>query len=212
MPASVGVAVDTPFQPETPASDDPAPTDELVITLVRAARRGERPAFDRLYDRFASMIHGVLVAHVPLGEVDDLMQEVFMQAFRQLASLRADAAFGGWLLTICRNRAHDFHRQRGTRPRTTLAAATDDDPGASASAAPTSGADVPAEAARILALLRELPEAYRETLALRLVEGMTGPEIAARTGLTPGSVRVNLHRGMRLLRERLASRSNDRGQ
>jgi RNA polymerase sigma-70 factor, ECF subfamily len=38
---------------------------------------------------------------------------------------------------------------------------------------------------------------------LRLVEGMTGPEIAARTGLTPASVRVNLHRGMKQLRERL---------
>ena len=38
---------------------------------------------------------------------------------------------------------------------------------------------------------------------LRLVEGMTGPEIAARTGLTDGSVRVNLHRGMKLLREKL---------
>jgi len=40
-------------------------------------------------------------------------------------------------------------------------------------------------------------------LMLRLVEGMTGPEIAARTGLTDGSVRVNLHRGMKLLREKL---------
>jgi RNA polymerase sigma-70 factor (ECF subfamily) len=42
---------------------------------------------------------------------------------------------------------------------------------------------------------------------LRLVEGMTGPEIALRTGLTEGSVRVNLHRGMKLLRERLDGRS-----
>jgi RNA polymerase sigma-70 factor, ECF subfamily len=41
---------------------------------------------------------------------------------------------------------------------------------------------------------------------LRLVEGMTGPEIAQRTGLTAGSVRVNLHRGMKHLREKLASR------
>jgi RNA polymerase sigma-70 factor (ECF subfamily) len=48
-----------------------------------------------------------------------------------------------------------------------------------------------------------LPETYRETLLLRLVEGMTGPEIAARTGLTSGSVRVNLHRGMQQLREKL---------
>ena len=50
--------------------------------------------------------------------------------------------------------------------------------------------------------IRSLPEAYRETLVLRLVEGMTGPEIAARTGLTAASVRVNLHRGMKMLRER----------
>ena len=57
-----------------------------------------------------------------------------------------------------------------------------------------------------LAAIRSLPEAYRETLVLRLVEGMTGPEIAARTGLTPGSVRVNLHRGLAQLKEKLGRR------
>jgi RNA polymerase sigma-70 factor (ECF subfamily) len=59
------------------------------------------------------------------------------------------------------------------------------------------------KAKEILELIRGLPEAYRETLVLRLVEGMTGPEIAERTGLTPASVRVNLHRGMKQLREKL---------
>ena len=54
-----------------------------------------------------------------------------------------------------------------------------------------------------MAALRSLPEAYRETLVLRLVEGLTGPEIADRTGLTAASVRVNLHRGMKRLRETL---------
>jgi RNA polymerase sigma-70 factor (ECF subfamily) len=49
-----------------------------------------------------------------------------------------------------------------------------------------------------------LSETYRETLILRLVEGMTGPEIAARTGMTHGSVRVNLHRGMEQLRAKLS--------
>ena len=58
-----------------------------------------------------------------------------------------------------------------------------------------------AEAHAILAVIRALPEAYSETLVLRLVEGMTGEEIAERTGLTPGSVRVNLHRGMSPARE-----------
>ena len=50
-----------------------------------------------------------------------------------------------------------------------------------------------------------LSETYRETLILRLVEGMTGPEIAARTGMTHGSVRVNLHRGMEQLRAKLSA-------
>jgi RNA polymerase sigma-70 factor (ECF subfamily) len=59
------------------------------------------------------------------------------------------------------------------------------------------------KAHEILAAIRSCPEAYKETLVLRLVEGMTGPEIAERTGLTPDSVRVNLHRGMKLLRQKL---------
>ncbi|HVF87893.1 MAG TPA: sigma-70 family RNA polymerase sigma factor, partial [Pyrinomonadaceae bacterium] len=59
------------------------------------------------------------------------------------------------------------------------------------------------EAAEVLEVIRSLPEAYCETLVLRLVEGMTGPEIAERTGLQPDSVRVNLHRGMKLLRAKL---------
>jgi len=60
-----------------------------------------------------------------------------------------------------------------------------------------------AEAEWAIAAIASLPEAYRETLMLRLVAGLDGPEIAARTGLTHGSVRVNLHRGIALLRERL---------
>jgi len=69
------------------------------------------------------------------------------------------------------------------------------------------------QAAAILDAIRSLSEAYRETLILRLVEGMTGPEIAARTGMTHGSVRVNLHRGMQQLRAKLrADVDNDSSQ
>jgi RNA polymerase sigma-70 factor (ECF subfamily) len=58
----------------------------------------------------------------------------------------------------------------------------------------------------VLDAIRSLPEAYRETLILRLVEGMTGPEIADRTGLTAESVRVNLCRGMKMLRQLLEAK------
>jgi RNA polymerase sigma-70 factor (ECF subfamily) len=60
------------------------------------------------------------------------------------------------------------------------------------------------EAERVLTELRALPESYRETLSLRLLGECSGIEIARLTGMTHGSVRVNLHKGMEMLRERLS--------
>ena len=173
----------------------PAPPEAAFspeAALVEAVRGGDREAFAGLYEIFAPMVHGILLARVPYDEVGDLVQEVFLVAFRKLDTLRDGARFGPWVAMIARNRAMDFHRRaRDTEElRDEMAHAP----------------RPAAEAADALALIRSLPEAYRETLVLRLVEGMTGPEIAARTGLQPASVRVNLHRGMKLLRERLAGK------
>lgn len=175
----------------------PLPTDESVsetsiAQLAAAARAGDRSAFAELYERHARMVHGVLLARVPPADADDLVQEVFLAALRSLAALRDPAAFPGWLLTIARNRANDFHRQ--SRPLSELP----DDARSNISQPSTER-----EAHAALEAISALPDAYRETLILRLVEGMTGPEIAERTGLTEGSVRVNLHRGMKMLRERM---------
>ena len=159
--------------------------------LVKAALEGDRDGFGRLYDLYAPLVHGILLARVPRAEVDDLVQDIFLHAFKKLHTLRDSAAFGPWIAMIARNRAVDFHR----RSRTTVEI-TDD----------LRGSDKQqSKAAEILELIRSLPDAYRETLVLRLVEGMTGPEIAERTGLTAASVRVNLHRGMKLLREKLGT-------
>lgn len=163
-----------------------------LALLVDSARRGDRAAFGQLYDRYAPMVHGILLARVPRNEVDDTVQDVFLLALRRLETLREPTAFGGWVAMIARNRAIDYYRH---------ARETDELP------ENLPGQDSKhAEALEVLAVIRSLPEAYRETLILRLVEGMTGPEIAARSGLTPASVRVNLHRGMKQLRERLGGR------
>lgn len=164
-----------------------------LVRLIRAAQNGDRPAFGELYARFARAVHGILLARVPRTEIDDLVQDVFIIAMQRIRGLREVEAFGGWLAAIARNRATDFLRHA---PRTSELTA-DLVEGRAAPAADR------AEALAVLQAIRSLPEAYRETLALRLVEGMTGPEIAERTGLSPGSVRVNLHRGMKQLRERL---------
>jgi RNA polymerase sigma-70 factor (ECF subfamily) len=175
--------------------------DRDLAAWVAAARGGDRTAFGRLYERYAPMVHGILLARIPAGEVSDLVQDVFVQAMRQVHTLREVACFGGWLATVTRNRANDYHRHVVEHLELT--------PETQAGGAVQGAASAPRDedAAAILAMVCNLPEAYRETLILRLVEGYTGPEIAERTGLTPGSVRVNLHRGMHMLREKLRLRS-----
>jgi len=191
--------VGSPPMTDWPAGEA-APVSEDTL-LVEAARGGDRSAYGRLYDRHARMVHGILLARVPPGEVDDLVQDVFLQALPRLNSLRDAARFGAWLAAIARNRANDYYRR--SRATTEL---TESLPADLIEDRAATSAEM-AQASAILAAIRELPDAYRETLILRLVEGMTGPEIAARTGLTPGSVRVNLHRGMQQLREKLGASS-----
>ena len=173
------------------ANTAPERTSDLPVevTLVKAVLEGDREGFAGLYELYAPLVHGILLARVPRMEVDDLVQDIFLHAFNKLHTLRDEAAFGPWIAMIARNRAVDYHR----RSRATVEI-TDDLYGSEKQQS---------KAAEILELIRSLPEAYRETLVLRLVEGMTGPEIATRTGLTAASVRVNLHRGMKLLREKL---------
>jgi len=151
-------------------SQEPA----IEVVLVRAVLQGDREGFSRLYELYAPLVHGILLARVPRAEVDDLVQDIFLHAFKKLHTLRDAAAFGPWIAMIARNRAVDFYRRsketveinddlRGSEPHDS-------------------------RAAEILEVIRSLPEAYRETLVLR----------------SPArSVRVNLHRGMKLLREQL---------
>ena len=163
-------------------------TDE---DLVVSAQRGDREAFSRLYTSYAPMVHGILLARVPRDEVDDLLQDVFLTAMKRLNSLRDPRAFGAWLATVTRNRANDYHRApHGSKLPDQI----------------PEPRPVETEAWLVLQAIRNLPVAYHETLMLRLVEGMSGPEISTRTGLTEGSVRVNLHRGMAMLREALAKK------
>jgi RNA polymerase sigma-70 factor (ECF subfamily) len=160
--------------------------------LIRSAARGDQRAFTALHARYAPMVHAILLARLPSADAEDQVQEVFLTAWRKLSQLDDPSVFGGWLATIARNRAVDVHRRR--KPTEPLAEELAD--------TRASSADV-AEAQKVLATIRALPEAYRETLVMRLCEGMSGPEIAEVTGLEPGSVRINLHRGMKLLREKL---------
>lgn len=168
------------------------------LPWVEAALDGDRTAMARLYRRFQPAVYAIALAKLPPHAAEDVVHDVFVTVMTKLGTLRDPAAFPGWLAALARNRALD-HKRRAPR--------TDDVAMHSlpAESRPT------LEAESVLAVVRTLPEAYAETLCMRLVEGMTGPEIAERTGLTEGSVRVNLHRGMKLLRAKLAEEDRHDG-
>lgn len=166
-----------------------AETRSADSALVEAAQRGDREAVTQIYERYWRLVHAAILARVPPQDAEDLLHDVFAAAVRRLPSLRSGDALGGWLLAIARNRTADYYRR--TRETTSLP----DNLAAKEQAT--------SEARQVLEHIQALPETYRETLIMRFVEGMTGPEIAELTGMTHGSVRVNLHRGMALLREAL---------
>jgi len=172
-----------------------APPDPAAARDVAALAGGDRDAFTRVYAAYGRMVRAILLGRVPPSDVDDLLQDVFLVAYTHIGELRDPSVFGGWIAAIARNRATDHLRQR--REHETLPPEL---PG---------GDPIEADTLIVLDAVRRLPEAYQETLLMRLVEGMSGQEIADRTGLSAGSVRVNLHRGMKLLREKLGWNANE---
>jgi RNA polymerase sigma-70 factor (ECF subfamily) len=193
LPLAVSVLTTTPMAAvkaaERPAFPRPADAAARHAHAIRAVAAGDPDAFAQLYADYVRMVHAIVLGRVRRGDVDDLVQDVFLTAYTRLRELRDPAAFGGWLATIARNRATDHLRQSHEQVEL-----PEELPG---------GDPIETETFAVLQVVRSLPDAYRETLLMRLVEGMSGQEIADRTGLSAGSVRVNLHRGMKVLREKL---------
>ncbi len=169
------------------------PAASTIAELARAAQGGDRAAYGQLYARMRGAAHAVILSRVPASEAADVMQEVFVTAWIKLPELREPAAFPGWVLEIARRRA------ASDRPRRRATSSVEERALEEAAVSPVPGA----EAREALGAILALPEAYRETMLMRLVHGMSGPEIAEATGLSADSVRVKLCRGMKLLRAEL---------
>ena len=82
--------------------------EEMIVEKICA---GDQEAFNEFYKRFSPMVHGIVLARVPFDEVADIVQEVFISAYKNLHGLREKKAVGAWLAMIARNRANEFYRQ-----------------------------------------------------------------------------------------------------
>lgn len=193
------------------AGDDALPHHRRDdASLVSAAKRGDRNAFSELHSRYIRPVYAVLLSKVSRQDAEDLAQDVFVRALQKMSTLHNDAAFGGWLLQMARNLAIDH--MRAPKPTLSSDISLTSHSQNLHTLNPTTAEQPPTlEAAEVLHALRQLPDSYCETLIMRLIEGMTGPEIAQRTGLSEGAIRVNLHRGMHMLKAILAKNPHSLG-
>jgi len=173
--------------------------------LVRKARNGDRTAFEELVRRTSRLVFARL--YLETGDAhlaEDLLQETLMRAFRSMWRLANPSLFRPWLLTIAQNVLIDSARSDSRLKRT--------EPAQSATPlriVPSNGPPPEAELQReetrqqVLAVLRSLPEEHRLPLTLRYLAGADYETISTQLGLTNGSLRGLLHRGLKMLRERL---------
>ena len=101
----------TPSRGSSLGSAEIGPRESRESVLVAAVLAGNRDMFAGLYELYAPLVHGVLLARMPRSEVEDTVQEIFLHALRKLHTLRDSNAFGPWIAMIARNRAMDFHRR-----------------------------------------------------------------------------------------------------
>lgn len=174
--------------------------------LVRKARNGDQPAFEELVRRTSRLVFARL--YLETGDVhraEDLLQETLLTAFRSLNKLAEPRAFRSWLLTIAQNVLTDAIRRelRKKRAAPTLADLTALANVPDKSPPPDEHLARQETRSQVLAVLRSLPEEYRLPLTLRYLAGADYETIQMQMGVTNGSLRGLLHRGLKLLRERL---------
>jgi len=187
----------------------PAPVEEDVdAALVRRCRDGDANAYGHLVARHDKRVYA-LVARV-LGpaatadDVDDVAQDVFVQAWRALPKFRQDSRFSTWLYRIAANMAiKEWHRikRRASAvfeedlPATVREALAERTPG------PADLAEQKARDGALRAAIDRLPEKQRTVILLHYFEDCTCEDIGALLGCSVGTVWSRLHYGCRKLRQ-----------
>jgi len=178
-------AIVIPVSERAAAMTNPVP--DPSADLVARAIEGERRAFDELYRLHVGSVHRLLTRMVgPVTDRDDLIQQVFLEAFRSLPKFRGDAAFSTWLHRIVVNIAYR-HLRRQKRGQDGGSVGVSDLP-TTVAPSPEVAARRHEELTRALRYLSALKPKKRIAFVLRVVEGLSLDEIGILVGANAPAV------------------------
>lgn len=186
----------------------PPPSEIPDAQLVRGAREGDPDAFSTLVERYMRGAYAVALSTVKHHEeAEDVVQEAFMVALQRLEECRDPHRFGGWLMTIVRNRGRNRLRRENLRTTDEIPVdASSPDPG------PEREAERSDLRLRLERAVAALPEVQREVVLLHDLEGWKHREIADRLDIPSGTVRSHLHFARKALREELGDTFGPEGR
>lgn len=214
-----GAATQTPARTADPPTSAPrlrltGTFDADEVSLVRMAQQGDRAAFESLVRGTARMLYARLYLDTGDRErTEDLVQETYLVAWRsihQLHDLPEASGFRRWLFSIARTVRIDAGRHESRKKRTTGRNAGQDQRDALSglsdqSPSPLEESERRESHDRLLGLLRALPEEYRAPISMRYLAGADYATVCKQLGLSNGSLRGLLARGMSRLRQMMTA-------
>jgi len=177
------------------ASAEKTISDKELVSRVRA---GDQNAMGTLYDRYSPLVYAVaLRVLADTGAAEDVLQEVFMQLWRNPARFDASrGSLGAWLAVIARNRAIDaLRKHRYESDIEDIVVSVEPDL--------ASEADRSRAAKNVRNLLNGMHPAQRQALEMSFFEGLTHTEIATKTGEPLGTIKTRIRAGLLALRKAL---------
>ena len=180
------------------------------MLLVMRSREGDRLAFERLVASTARWLFArIYLATGDPHRCEDLVQETFLRAWKKLPSLEDPKTFRGWLAAIAHGvvvdaAKRDARKKRGSGrsgsdAQQQMLQVPDDAP------SPAEQLENAEQQKQMLDVLRSLPREYQDVLSLRYLTGADYETIARQLAISNGSLRGLLNRGMKMLREKLAT-------
>lgn len=179
--------------------------------ILARAKRGELDAFEELVRRYEKRVYAVALRSSGSPEdAADIVQEVFLRAWRSIESFRGDSGFSTWLFRITMNLCVDFARHKQAQPQTQSMVDEEENERPMPDTAPTPEEHLEnRELGRELAAaLEEISEEHRRIVLLRDVSGMSYTEIAEVLEISEGTVKSRLSRARIALRKVLLKRGN----